>query len=134
MLFLEKHAVIWADVNLLIFQTKSKHYFLGPVHVFRYFVRLWKDITDQFHEIVVAIVEEKIIILNGHQPGDEGEGHFCVFMKRLFRSLKNTSTSAVGGSSVTSACTASSISSILSTSPTSQSYLSSATTIVPDSL
>jgi hypothetical protein len=48
-------------------------------------VRLWKDIADQFHKIVVAIMGEEILKLNDHQPGDEGnEGHFCVFMKRLF--------------------------------------------------
>jgi hypothetical protein len=48
-------------------------------------VRLRKDITDQFYEIVVTIVGEEILGLNGHQPGDEGkEGHFCVFMKQLF--------------------------------------------------
>jgi hypothetical protein len=44
-------------------------------------MRLQKDITDQFHEIIVAIVGEKILRLNGHQSGDEGEeGHFCLFM------------------------------------------------------
>jgi hypothetical protein len=59
MLFPEKHAVVWTDVNLLIFQTESRHHFLGLVHVFRYFVRLQKDIVDQFHEIIVAIVREK---------------------------------------------------------------------------
>jgi hypothetical protein len=58
MLFPEKHAVVWADVNLLIFQTKSRHHFLGLVHVLRYFVRLQKDIADQFHEIIVVIVGE----------------------------------------------------------------------------
>jgi hypothetical protein len=48
-------------------------------------VRLQKDITDQFQEIIVAIVREEILGLNGHRPGDEGkEGHFCVFLKRLF--------------------------------------------------
>jgi hypothetical protein len=53
-------------------------------------VRLQKDITDQFHKIIVAIIGEEIIGLNGHQLGDEGkEGHFCVFMKRLFRSFEN---------------------------------------------
>jgi hypothetical protein len=52
-------------------------------------VRLQKDIIDQFHEIIVAIVGEEILELNGHQPGDEGkEGHFCVLMKRLFRSFE----------------------------------------------
>jgi hypothetical protein len=45
-------------------------------------VRLRKDITDQFYVIIVTIVGEEILGLNGHQPGDEGkEGHFCVFMK-----------------------------------------------------
>jgi hypothetical protein len=45
-------------------------------------VKLRKDITNQFHEIVVAIVREEILRLNGHHPGDEGkEGHFCMFMK-----------------------------------------------------
>jgi hypothetical protein len=47
-------------------------------------VSLWKDIANQFHEIIVEIVGEEILGLNGHQPGDEGkEGHFCVFMKWL---------------------------------------------------
>jgi hypothetical protein len=110
MLFLEKHAIIWADVSLLIFQTESRHYFLQLVHVLKHFVRLQKDITDQFHENIVAIVGEEILGLNGHQPGDEGkEGHICVFMKWLFL---NASTSAIGGSLVTSACIASNISSI----------------------
>jgi hypothetical protein len=59
MLFSEKHAVVWIDVNLLIFQTESKHYFLRLVHVLRHFVRLQKDIADQFHEIIVAIIGEK---------------------------------------------------------------------------
>jgi hypothetical protein len=78
MLFLEKHAVVWAYVNLFIFQTESRHHFLGLVHVFRHFVRLQKDIADQFHKIVVAIIGEEILEPNGHQPGDEGkEGHFC---------------------------------------------------------
>jgi hypothetical protein len=134
MLLPEKHAVVWVDVNLLIFQTESRHHFFGRLHVLRHFVRLWKDIIDQFHEIVVVIIGEEILGLNGHQLGDEGkEGHFCVFMKWLFRSLKNASISAVGESSVTSACIASSISSILSTSLTLQSCSSSATTLVPDS-
>jgi hypothetical protein len=81
MLFLEKHAVISADVNLLVFQTESRHQFLGLIHVFRNFMKLRKDITDQFYEIVETIVGEEILGLNVHQPGDEGkEGHFCVFM------------------------------------------------------
>jgi hypothetical protein len=73
MLFPEKHTVVWADVNLLIFQTESRHHFLGLVHVLRHFVRLQKDITDQFHEIIIAIIRENILGLNGHQPGDEGK-------------------------------------------------------------
>ena len=71
MLFPEKHAVVWANFNLLIFQIESRHYFLGLVHVFRHFVRLRKDIIDQFHAIVVAIIGEEILGLNGHQSGDE---------------------------------------------------------------
>jgi uncharacterized protein YbcI len=52
-------------------------------------VRLQKDMTDQFQEIVVAIIGEEIVGFNGHQSSDEGkEGHFCVFMKRLFRSFE----------------------------------------------
>jgi hypothetical protein len=48
-------------------------------------VKLQKDINDQFHEIVVAIVREEILGLNGHQPRDEGKkGHFWVFLKQLF--------------------------------------------------
>jgi hypothetical protein len=85
MLFLEKHAVVWVDVNLLIFQTESRHHFLELVHVLRHFVRLRKHIADQFHEIIVVIIGEEILGLIGHHPGDEGkEGHFCVFMKRIF--------------------------------------------------
>jgi hypothetical protein len=30
-------------------------------------MRLRKDIADQFHEIIVAIVGEEILGLNGHQ-------------------------------------------------------------------
>jgi hypothetical protein len=70
---------------LLIFQTESRHHFLGLAHVFRHFMILRKDIAYQFHEIVVAIVREEILGLNGHQSSDEGKnGHFCVFMQRLF--------------------------------------------------
>jgi hypothetical protein len=48
-------------------------------------VRLEKDIADQFYEIIIAIVGEEILELNGHQVGDEGkEGHLCVFMKQFF--------------------------------------------------
>jgi hypothetical protein len=71
MLFPEKHAVVWVDINLLIFQTESRHHFLGLVHVVRHFVRFWKDIADQFHMIIIAIVGEEILGLNGHQSGDE---------------------------------------------------------------
>jgi hypothetical protein len=73
MLFPKKYAVIWADVNLLIFQTESRYHFLELVQVLRHFVRLQKDIADQFHEIVVANIGEEILGLNGHQPGDEGK-------------------------------------------------------------
>jgi hypothetical protein len=59
MFFPEKLAIIWTDVNLLIFQTEGRHYFLGRVYVLRHFVRLQKDIVDQFHEIVVVIIGEK---------------------------------------------------------------------------
>jgi hypothetical protein len=84
MLFPEKDAVVWVDVNLFIFQTESRHHFLGLVHVFRHFVRLRKDVIDQFHDIIVAIVGEEILGLNSHQSDDEGkEDHFCVFIKQL---------------------------------------------------
>jgi hypothetical protein len=35
--------------------------FLGLVHVFRHFMRFQKDIADQFYEIVIIIVGEKIL-------------------------------------------------------------------------
>jgi hypothetical protein len=39
------------------------------------------DIVDQFHEVIVAIVGEKILGLNGHQSGDKGkEGQFYLFI------------------------------------------------------
>jgi hypothetical protein len=66
-------------------------------------MRLQNDIVDQFHEIIVIIVVEEILGLNGHQPGDESEGHSCVFMQQLFQNLENASTSDIGGSSITSA-------------------------------
>jgi hypothetical protein len=89
MLFSEKHSVFWADVNLLILQTESRHHFLGLVHVFRHFMRLQKDIADQFHKIIVAIVGEEILGLNGHQSDDEGkESHFCVFMQWPYQSFE----------------------------------------------
>jgi hypothetical protein len=48
-------------------------------------MKLWKDITDQFHEVIVAIIGEEILRHNGHKSGDESnEGHFCVLMQRLF--------------------------------------------------
>jgi hypothetical protein len=44
-------------------------------------MRLQKDITDLFNEIVVTIVGEEIHGLNGQQPGDESkDGHLCVFI------------------------------------------------------
>jgi hypothetical protein len=46
---------------------------------------LQKDITDQFHEIIVIIIGEEIIRFNGHKSGDESkESDLCVFMQRLF--------------------------------------------------
>jgi hypothetical protein len=45
-------------------------------------MRLQKDIADQFQEIIVAIIGEEILGLNGHQPGDEGkEGHIMALLK-----------------------------------------------------
>jgi hypothetical protein len=62
----------------------QKH-FLGLVHVFGHFMGLQKDITNQFNEIIVIIIGEEILKLNGHQSDHESkEGHFCVFMRRLF--------------------------------------------------
>jgi hypothetical protein len=50
---------------------------------------LWKDIADQFYEVVVATIGEEILRLNDHKLGDESkEGHFCVFLQRLFLSFK----------------------------------------------
>jgi hypothetical protein len=49
-------------------------------------MRLQKDIVDQFYEIIVTIIEEGILGLNGHQPSDESmEDHFCVFIQWLFQ-------------------------------------------------
>jgi hypothetical protein len=46
---------------------------------------LQKDITNQFNEIIVIIIGEEILKLHGHQSDHESkEGHFCVFMQRLF--------------------------------------------------
>jgi hypothetical protein len=36
-------------------------------------MRFQKDIADRFYEIVITIVGEKILGLNGHQPGDENK-------------------------------------------------------------
>jgi hypothetical protein len=75
----------------------------GHISIFSYFIPrlksnfldwylslaiLWglqKDITDQFHEVVVAIIREEIFGLNGHKSGDESKrGHFCVLLQQLF--------------------------------------------------
>jgi hypothetical protein len=61
MLFLEKHAVIWANINLLIWHTETRHQLLGLVHVFMYFMRLREDIVDQVHEIIIVIIGEEIL-------------------------------------------------------------------------
>jgi hypothetical protein len=46
---------------------------------------LWKDIVDQFDEVVVTVIREETLRLNCHKLGHESkEGHFCVFMQRLF--------------------------------------------------
>jgi hypothetical protein len=55
-LFTEKHTIIWAHINLLIFYTETKKYFLWLVHVFTQFMGLRKDITDQFDEIIITII------------------------------------------------------------------------------
>jgi hypothetical protein len=48
-------------------------------------MRLWKDVTDQFHDIIVIIVGEEILGLAGHQSGNKSkEGHFYVLMQWLF--------------------------------------------------
>jgi hypothetical protein len=44
-------------------------------------MRLRKNITDQFHEVVVTIIGEEILRLNGYKLGDESkEVHLCVLM------------------------------------------------------
>jgi hypothetical protein len=48
------------------FRPRSNIIFFGLVHVFRYFIRLQKDITDPFYEIGVAIVGKEILELNDH--------------------------------------------------------------------
>jgi hypothetical protein len=42
---------------------------------------LRKDIFNQFYEIVVTIIGEEILRLNGYKSGHESkEGHLCVLM------------------------------------------------------
>jgi hypothetical protein len=43
------------------------------VHVFRHFIGVQKDIADQFHEVIVAIIGEEILRLNGHKSSDESK-------------------------------------------------------------
>jgi hypothetical protein len=82
MLFLEKHAIVWAHINLLIFHTKTRKHFLGLIDIFRRFTRLQKDIANQFDEIVLTIIGEELLRLNCHKSGHESkEGHFYVFMQ-----------------------------------------------------
>jgi hypothetical protein len=76
---------VWASINLLIFHTETRKNFLGLVHVFRHIMGLWKDIVDQFDEVVVTVIREETLRLNCHKLGHESkEGHFRVFMQRLF--------------------------------------------------
>jgi hypothetical protein len=60
MLFLEKMQLL-VRINLLILHTETRKHFLGLVHVFRHFMGLWKDIADQFDEVIVTVVREEIL-------------------------------------------------------------------------
>jgi hypothetical protein len=100
MLFREKQVVVWAYINLLIFHTYTRKQFLGLVHVFRHFMELWNDIADQFYKVIVAIIQEEILRLNGHKL--EMKARRVTFVcsysgsSEALRSLKNVSTSVVG--------------------------------------
>jgi hypothetical protein len=81
-------------------------------------MRLRKDIADRFHEFVVVIFGKEIHELNNHWVTNARRVTYlcsCIDSSDALRSLKNASTSIVGGSLVASAYIASSISSILST-------------------
>jgi hypothetical protein len=42
---------------------------------------LHKDISNQFYDIIVTIIVEEILQLNGYMSGHESkEGHLCVLM------------------------------------------------------
>jgi hypothetical protein len=55
-MFLPKeHAVVLANINLLILHTKTFKQFLGLVHVFGHLVTHRKNLTNQIHELLVTI-------------------------------------------------------------------------------
>jgi hypothetical protein len=74
--------MLWSHINLLIFISRlARKHFLGLVDVFKLFMGLHKDISNQFYEIVVTIIGEEILQLNGYKLGHESwEGHLCVLM------------------------------------------------------
>jgi hypothetical protein len=46
----------------------------GLVHVFMHFMGLRNNMTDQFDEVIVTVIEEELLRLNGHKSGDESKG------------------------------------------------------------
>jgi hypothetical protein len=129
----KKHTTILTNINLLIIHTEPLDKFLGMVHVFRQLIRIQNDIPNSFQKLIVAVVGEELE-LNSHEPSHKSMVTFvysCNGSSKAFMSLKNSSTSSVGGSSVSrsnSGHIASSISSIMT--PTRSFTNSSAATAV----
>jgi hypothetical protein len=58
-MFLPKeHAVVLANINLLILHTKTFKQFLGLIHVFGHLVTRRKNLANQIHELFVTISKE----------------------------------------------------------------------------
>jgi hypothetical protein len=55
MFFPKEHAIILANINLLILHTKSFRQFLGLVHVFGHLVTRRENLANQIHELLVTV-------------------------------------------------------------------------------
>jgi hypothetical protein len=58
----EQHVVLLAHINLLVVHTKTGNNLLSLLQVFRHFVLHWDEISNQFHDIVVALIREVVEI------------------------------------------------------------------------
>jgi hypothetical protein len=57
----EQHVILFTHTNLLIVHTGTGNNVLERVQVFRHVVLRWDKINNQFHDIVVALIQEVVL-------------------------------------------------------------------------